>query len=113
MALLPGLSHAYHFISGASAVALFAPATQDTYSFSVVLDGETTNFNNSVSGWYIPGTVMFFRAGLDPNKLYTFNFRNWNDNNRECPFVDGKFAHFCCQIIDSLKLFGSAETLLG
>ena len=107
--LMPVLMHAHNDATGASAVVLFGSSGLNNHAFSVVLDGETFNSDTSTSSWHIPEIVTFFRAGLDPDTSHTLVFRNWSDDNKQCPDVVD--SGFCCQGLDHLKLVGSSAKL--
>ncbi|KAJ6618194.1 hypothetical protein B0H10DRAFT_1268239 [Mycena sp. CBHHK59/15] len=67
--------------SGATALALHASTNFGHLLYSVSLDGVENTYNASTF-WLVPDTIIFFQAGLDPDKSHTVNATNLSEGSK-------------------------------
>ncbi|KAH7100754.1 hypothetical protein BKA62DRAFT_705544 [Auriculariales sp. MPI-PUGE-AT-0066] len=104
------LATAIYRFKGASAVVLYGQPYTDTRDYSILLNDKLFNSAATSSGWLLsPQTPLYFQAGLDPSTEYTLTYRDYSDDNPDCP--DAAPDLYCCATLDSLKLLGSASGL--
>ncbi|KZO95551.1 hypothetical protein CALVIDRAFT_564603 [Calocera viscosa TUFC12733] len=95
----PNVSASYNF-TGAAAVFLIGGVANESFGYTITLDGTSTSYN-ATNFWTSERQVLFFQGGLDPTAEHTIRATNYDPNQPTPPEARA------CFNIDALGLIES------